>query len=438
MKVTTEPLESRQLSVAIEVDDDRARRAMHQAARQIARQVNIPGFRKGKAPYDVIIQRYGEDAVRQEAADILVNDVYKVALEQHDIDPYGAGKVEDVSLDPFTFKFTVPLAPLVDLAGYRDYRSKPRTVRVYKKEIQQALEEIRDRNAILEPLERPVELGDLATLDIRVHSVHGDEIFNQTGNRVVLDEGDEDLIPGFSAAVVGMKVEDEHSFALPLPDDFPQENMRGQQATFDVKLVQVHKRTLPDIDDDLARVAGNYDTLNELEKDLKEKLRAAAQKEADEAYARDVLEAIVEQASAEYPPVMLEDEIDELVKQLEQTVKRDSHLALEDWLKLQSKGIEDLRAELTPQAEKRVKRALVMGEVVRKEGLVLEEAELDTQIEEISTPWGARAGDVRSSLSTDKGRRALSSRLLGNKAVQRLVEIAKGEAPEPDSGSNEE
>ena len=154
MEITTEPLESCQLRLTIEVDEERTHQAMRHAARQIAKQANIPGFRKGKAPYELIVQRYGEDTVRKEAAEALVETIFREAIEQEKIKSYAPGKLEEIELHPVTFKFTVSLPPTTDPGDYRDYRLKPPKVRVHKKEIRQALEEIRKQNAILEPVER--------------------------------------------------------------------------------------------------------------------------------------------------------------------------------------------------------------------------------------------------------------------------------------------
>jgi len=155
LKITTEQLENRQLHLTIALDEEQTQQAMQRAVRKIAKQVNIPGFRRGKAPYSLVVQRYGEDAVRQEAADAMVETVYQKALEQEEIQPYAPAALEEITLDPITFEFTISLRPTVDIGDYRDYRLKPPSVRIYKKEVQQSLEELRGQNAILELAERP-------------------------------------------------------------------------------------------------------------------------------------------------------------------------------------------------------------------------------------------------------------------------------------------
>jgi trigger factor len=438
LKIATEPLENRQLQLTIEVDEERAQQAMRRVARQIAQQINIPGFRKGKAPYELIVQRYGEDTVRQEAIEMLAEVVYREALKQEDIKPYASATLDEVVLHPVTFKFTVPLPPTVELGDYRDYRLKPRKVRVYKKEVQQALEQIREQNAILESIDRPVALDDGVVMDLVGRTAEGVEFLTADDVRILLDAESTDPAPGFAEAIVGMEVGEERTFTLTLPVDFPQEELQGQEAKFTVRMTEVYESTLPELDDDLARTVGNFDSLEALEKQVREQLRQVAQEKTDEEYTTQVLETILEQAQVAYPPGMLENTLDEAVEEFERAVKHEARLTLEDYLHLRGQTTEDLREELEPRAAARLKRGLVLGEITMREGLEVNEEEIGAHIEEVSAPWGARADEVRASLSSDAGRQTVRSRLLADKAVQRLVAIARGEAPEPASAGEQE
>ena len=235
-----------------------------------------------------------------------------------------------------------------------------------------------------------------------------------------------------------METGGERTFALTLPPDFPQEAYRGEEVDFTVKVTEVYNYVKPELDDDLARVAGNYESFEELEQEIREALRTAAEQQAEREYAEQVVADIAEQAHVEYPPVMLERELDELVREVEQSVRREARLSLEDYLRIQGKSLEQFREELTPRAEERLKRGLVLSHVVAQENLEIGEGEVATHIDEVSAPWGSRAEQVRATLETDSGRTAVSSRLLVNKAVERLVTIAKGEfelapADEPES-----
>jgi trigger factor len=436
LNTTTEPLENRQLRLTIEMDEEETNNAMQRAARQISKQVNIPGFRKGKAPYDLILQRFGEDTVRKEAAEALIERVYDEALKEEEIEPFAPASLEELELDPITFTFTVPLPPTVDLGDYRDYRLKYKQPKVSKKQVQETLEDIRLQNAILELVERPVEMGDGAV--VRLLATAGEEeVLKGDQIHVMVEAGSSHPVPGFSEAIVGMAAGDERTFTLTLPDDFPREELRGQEAEFSVKMVEVYDQTIPELDDDLARTVGNFDSLKELEKQVKEQLLQAAQQEADQEYAEQVIEDVLKDAQIEYPPMLLEEELDDIVKEYERIIKRDAKLSLEDYLRFQNKTMEDLREESEPSAEKRLKRALLLGEVAESERLDVDEKEIRSQIETMSVPWGVRAEEVRKSLSSDSGQRAVRNRLLANKTVQRLVAIAKGETEKEQVESQE-
>ncbi len=438
MKITTEALPDRQLHMTIEVDEAQTQKAMQSAARQIARQVNIPGFRKGKAPYELIIQRYGEDTVRQEAAEAMVEKAYRDAIKQEEIEPYTPGKLEEVELNPITFQFTIALPPLVNLGDYRNHRLKARQAKVFKKDVQQALEEIRRQNTIFEPVERPVARDDGATINLVGQTLDGVTFLQEEDIRVILEDESDEPAPGFIDAIVGMEADEERTFTLTLPDDFPQQELRGQEAEFAVKMLEVYKSILPNLDDDLARTVGNYDSFKELEKETKEQLRQAMQQQLDQEYTEQVLKDILEQAQIEYPPIMLQEKIDGAVKEFEQAVKRELKLSLEDYLRYQNKTIEQQREEFEPRATSRLRQSLVLSEVIRLEGLAVDEEEINTQIEEIIAPLGPQADQMRKSLNSRENRAAIHSRILAGKAVERLVAIAKGEAPELSSAEEQE
>lgn len=437
MNITTESLENRQLRLIIEMDEEETQNAMQRAARQISRQVNIPGFRKGKAPYNLILQRFGEDTVRKEAAEALIGKVYDEALKEKEIEPYASASLDELELDPIAFTFTVPLPPTVDLVDYRDYRLKHKQPKISKKQVQEALEDIRMQNAILELVERPVAMGDGAVIRL-LATIGEEELIKGDQVHVMLEADSTYPAPGFSEAMVDMAAGDERTFTLTLSDDFPRDDLQGREAEFSVKMMEVYNQTIPELDDDLARTAGNYDSLKELEKQIKEQLRQAAQQKADQEYTDQVIEDILKNAQIEYPPVLLEREMENTVRQFEQMIRRETKLSLDDYLRFQNKTMEEQREELKPSAEMKLKRALLLGEVAQLEGLDVDMEEIHAQINVMCDPLGLRGEDLRSSLYTDAGKQAIRSRLLANKAVQRLVAIAKGEAEASEEENSEE
>lgn len=440
MNITKESAGERQLSLTIEVDEERVERARRRTAREISREVDIPGFRKGKAPYEVVVQRLGERVFQQELVGVLAEDVYREALEEEDIVPYAPGTLEETTFDPLTLRFTVPLVPTVDLGDYRAYRLEAEDVEIPEDELDEALEAIREQNAVLAPLDRPAAKGDLLVGELVGRTPDGAEFLHEEDARLLLDPEHGPAVPGLVNELIGLAEGEERSFSLVLPDDFEAEELAGQEVTFEIKVEHVYERILPDLDDDLARTVGNFDTFEALEASVRQRLKERERAEIESEYAERVLQDIVDQAEVSYPPVMLEEALQDAIENYEREIERREHMMLEDYLRIKGTSMEALREELRVDVEASLERSLVLGEVVEREGLEVSEEALDVQIVEASERYGDQADELRAALSAPENRRGIRNRMLANQAAERLVAIAKGEAAEqaPDDDGREE
>ncbi|MFO7743089.1 MAG: trigger factor [Anaerolineae bacterium] len=436
MKITTESIGERQVAMTIEVDEERLGRAKQQTAREISREVDIAGFRKGKAPYEVVVQRLGPDAVRQELVNVLAEDVYREALEEEDIVPYAPGTLEQVEFEPLRLQFVVPLTPEVELGDYRSYRREFPEPEVSREMVERALERIQEQNAILNPVDRTAAEGDLLVGSLVGRASGGAVFLDEEEARILLEPGEDEPIPGLVESLVGLEAGEESTFKLTLPTDFAVEELQGEEAEFSVEVENVYERILPELDDDLARTVGKYDSYEELEEDVRNRLRERQQAQAEGEYAEQVLGEVIEEAEVSYPPILLEEALDEAVESYEAEVERREHMMLKDYLRIQGRTMDDVREELAPEVQKSLKRSLVLGEIVEREGLEVSEEELDVEIAESSEKYGERAEEVRAALSTPGRQRNIRNRMLANKAIERLVTIAKGDAAE--SGVGEE
>jgi trigger factor len=426
LKVTTEDLGDRQVMLTIEVDEKRVESTLRGVARRIARQYNIPGFRRGRAPYHVILQRFGREALLQEALEDLGQQVYQDVLKDEELEPYAMASLEDIQLDPLVFKMRVPLQPTVDLGDYRQLRVEPPVASVEEEQISAELERLRQDNVILEPADdRPAAMGDTVTLDVDAE-VDGEPYVHEEGYVLALDVEDQGFTTGFVEQVVGMTVDEEKQFTLTLPSDETQEER--QEATYTVTLQDVKARTLPDLDDDLARTVGDFDTLDELRQDIYDKLEQKAQREADLAYTEEAIEALVAQATIAYPPDLIEDQLNGNVENMEKRLKAQG-LDLDDYIKLSGQTRETFRESLRPQAEKSARRSLVLSELAYQEKLNIAEDEVDARLASLAAAWGEQAGALREVLSSPENVRSVANTLLADKVIQRLVAIVKGEAP---------
>jgi trigger factor len=421
LTVKSEPSGTRQLRLTVDVPEERVQQAMREVARRLARERHIAGFRKGKAPYAVIVQRYGEEAIREMAAEALVDPVYREVIESEGLGPYGATSLEDMELNPLRFVYEVPLMPSVELGDYRALRIKPPKVRVTKKEVREVLEELREEHAILEPAgDRPAKKGDKVYFSVVGSREDGGVFLDDDEAELLLDPDEAFPYPGFQRELVGMREGEERTFQLDAPSG---------KVKFTVRLLELRDRFVPNIDDDLARTVGHFNSLEELEEDIRAYLRKQNEEEAQREYVDKIIDALLKGARIEYPQAALDDEIDDLMEDLEERVQKELRISLEDYIKLTKKSEEELRAELRPRAEENLRRALVLAEVAVAEGIQVTDEEVESYLQSIDLGEGEEGEKRRRQIKDNEAvMTAIRNKLFGDKVIRRLVAIARGEA----------
>jgi trigger factor len=434
LKIETEDLAERQVQLTIEVPDDQIEAAMHRAARRMSQRVKIAGFRPGKAPYAVVLQRYGEEAVFDEAIDALGQDVYRQALEASALDPVAPGALEDVvTRTPLVLRYTVPLAPEIDLGKYRELRLPFAAPAVKDEAVDEVLRGLQQQQALIEPAERPARDSDVVVLDLRgrlADAAEGDGqvLMDERGLSVLVDESTDFPFPGAAVHLLGLAAGEDRQAEYTFPADYRNESMRGRKATFHFHCQAVKSRSVPEWSDDLARTLGEFTDLADLRRKVRESVEAQSLRQAESEYAEKVIEAVVTGSKVDFPPVLLRQEVDDALGDLDRRLK-DQHLSLADYLKIEKKDEASLRQELEPQARRRLQRGLVLGQAVEAESLDVDEAEIDSALEGILEPLAESKDAVRRALDTPAGRRRIRLDLLTDKAVARLVQVARGEAP---------
>lgn len=435
MNINQEPIADRQVVLTIEVDEERMERALRQAARLLSRRVKIRGFRPGKAPYALVARAVGEDNLYEQAMKLLGPKVYEEALAESEIKPYALPPLEVAQRKPPIFRVTLPLLPLAELGDYHAIRMAPQEVTVTNEDEDAILAEIQQDSVQLVPVERPAAAADVLTLSLKVS--HEDQVLLERENLVFdMAKGSADLPPKFGEALLEMERDQEQEFTLTYPADHPDERLAGQAAAIHVTLHEVKERRLPEIDDELARTVGDFESLDELRERIHTNLQTRREFEARERLAEEVLAAVMAQARVEFPPPMVEQELDGMIADQADRLRRGG-LTLKKYLEMEGKGEQDLRDEYRVQARERVRRALVLGKVVELEEIELESGEIEEQAEAIAQRFGERAEEARVALATEESRRSLTSQLLGQKALRRLVEIATSGEETPTASSGE-
>ncbi len=432
MKVTSELLQDCQAALTIEVEDERVQQALRSAARRLANKLNIPGFRKGKAPYNVVLRTVGEEGLYQEMIDELGQQIYREALEESKLEPYGPAQLDDVQLKPLVLKMRVPLQPVVDLGDYRSLRVPYAPPDVSDQAVDEVLKGLQERHAMLELAgEGPVEPGQVAVLTIDgklSRDPDAESIVHENEISLRVDDATDFPFRGFIQYVVGMKVGEEKAFEFVVPQDDEDEELRGKTVYFTVKLEDLKARVIPPLDDALAQTIGDYETLDALRSAVRGSLLQQATRETESKYLDECLNKLVEQARIDFPSQMVEDELDRLIERTRQRLK-EQKMSLDEFLNIKKQTLQEYRAELRPKAEGHVRRGLAMSELAVHEGLRVTRDEVRVAINFISAGYGENADQVRESLSSDESRHSLSLSLLSDKVTARLVSICKGENP---------
>lgn len=454
LTVTTEPLESRQLAMTIEVAEERIDQEMRKAARKIAQQVRIPGFRKGRVPFHILLQFVGREAIIGEFVDELGQDVYKEALEQEGLEPFYIGSLDNVDTEQAVrFHLTIPLPPEVSLGEYRDLRVEEEEVEADEEQIQERVQAILEQNADYVEADRPSQYGDLMTIDLR--GVALDDEGNET-ETVVFDEEDWDVTPdqenpmepaGLDEELVGLSPGEEKSFEIAWPEDSPS-MYAGTTVRFSVK---VHKtqafQTPPEMTDEIAQNFGpDFETAADLLEDLRENALQEAQQRAEAEHVQKVLQELIDMSDLAYPPVAVELEIDRLVRNFDMRVRQMGMQGLQQFLEMSNQTIEDYRESLREDAEKSLQIELALVEFAQRENLKVSDEEFEEHIGNVAGPLPEDAdeeaekvhADTLEMMRADHSRPHVDSEILKDKSVKLLLAIARGEdVPEPDTDDGE-
>jgi len=424
MKVTREKEEDRQVFLRIELEPPEVDQALEQAYRRLVKKANIPGFRQGKAPREVLERYVGKDGLREDALDNLLPEVYEQALKEEKIEAIANPKIEIVQNEPVVFTAVVPLKPTVELGDYRSIRLTPAKVEVTKDQVDAVIEQLRRQHSTWEPVERPVAFEDLVVMDV-TSTVEDKPFLSQPGAQYQVMPNQLSPAPGFADQLVGMKVGEEKEFKLKLPQDYSQPELAGKEASFKVKINEVKQQQLPKLDKEFAQlVSPDLKTMAALRKRLTNNLRLQAEQRTKEEFEEKVVDAVVESSKAEFPPVLVDMEIERLLEQQARWLQ-ESGLGLEEYLSRIKKTGEELREETRPVATKRVTRSLVLNKVAEAEKIEVSDDEVTADLEKL-VQGAEKKAEMKERISSPQVRGSMEQLLATQKTIQRLVEIAGG------------
>jgi trigger factor len=423
MNVTITPAPRSTLTVRVEVPAEKLDAAILEAVRHLSQRTKIAGFRPGKAPRVVVERAVGAAAVLDEAMDHVVQRAYRDALVQNDILPLTPG---DLSVEqgeegkPVIFTATVQVRPEVKIGDYRGFNFKPEIETIDNEKVDKVIEELRDQNASLAPVEdRGARNGDYAVIGYR-GTRDGVPFDGGSAERMPLILGDERLIPGFEAHVVGLKPGESTAFDIDFPDDYPEATLAGKQARFEVDVKELREKVQPPVDDEFARSLGSFADLAALRSEIKQRLERNALDRARHQFADKIIDYASANATLELPDVLVEQEVEIMHDEMRGSLARQG-IEEASYLKVTGKTEADLHADFRPGAEKRVKTLLVLSKVAEAEGLEVDDAEVAAEVNRARERYGSDRRTM-AYFESERGRSFIKSSLRRSRLVEKLVD----------------
>jgi trigger factor len=431
MHVTATPAAKSTVELEIELPPERLDRAIKDAVQHLSRRTRVPGFRPGKAPRAVLERTLGPGAVLDDAVEHLVESAYREALVKEDLLPLTNADVDVVQAEegkPLIFKATVQVRPDVTLGDYRGFNFGPEIETIDDARVDTVVEELRDQNATLTAVEdRGAKDGDYAVIAF-VGTRDGAPFEGGTTERMPLILGQERLIPGFEANLVGLKPGDSTEFDIAFPDDYGETELAGQTVHFAVEVKELREKVLPEVDDDFLHQLGEFDDLGALRTDIRQRLEANALDRARHDFADKIIEYAVANATVELPDVLIDQEVEVMHDEFRGQIARQG-ITEEAYLKVMEKTEADLHEQFRPNAETRVKTLLVLSKVAEAEGVTIDDGAVDA---EVARGRERYAGDPKllGYFESERGRSFIRSTLRRSRVVETIVDAWLVDHPE--------
>lgn len=441
--------EDHSVKLIVEIDQEKMNTYKRRAATKISAKSKVPGFRPGKAPYDIIVRTFGDAAITEQAVDLLIDAEYSAILKEADVNPGASGSLESIdSLEPPKFVFSIPLAPQVELGDYHSIRLPYEWAAPEQKDVDAALEELRQMYAATENVDRAIEVGDYVSVDVKSETTE----LNRTGFAAFVRKEDRDAewpYNGFAKELVGLKAGESKTIKHDLPEDWEVEELKGKSVEIEATVKTVRGVILPDLDDELAKKTGAGDTVDELKDAVKNDVEKRSKDAYDDKYFVDLIEKVKEGATIKFHAHTLEHEGEHVLSDLSDRLAQQS-MDLETYFKMRQTTREKfLEEEVNPVAKKRLERSLILDEIVLKEKVQLDNDALDTEYNNTINGLAMQGIDFSKIRGGKKGAKELSlaiamesaSRVMTRKALETLKAIATGEykpAEEPVAEVTEE
>ncbi len=411
--VSTNKIDNTKYELVIKADADAFEKAIQETYLRSRNRININGFRKGKAPRKMIEQLYGENVFYEDAVNALVNTEVAPAIEETDYELIANPDINVTSInkdDGVTFNVVITVKPEVEISDYKGIEIEKTVNDVTDEDIDRQIQALRERNGRLVTVEdRPAENGDVAVIDFEGFkdgvAFEGGKDFNYE-----LALGSGTFIPGFEEQIVGKKTGEEFTINVTFPENYQMKELAGQPCEFKIKLNEIKTKELPDLDDEFVKDATEFDTLDELKKDMRTKLEEHAAQHAEAEAENKLFETLIEKLDADIPQVMFENKIDEMVRDFEARLSQQG-LNMETYLSYTNMDMDAFRKNFEEQAQKQVKVRLALEKIADLENIEVTDEQAEAEISKMAEQYKMPVERVRS--------------LVGLKAVKNDLRVAE-------------
>jgi trigger factor len=427
VKTTVTELPDSRVRVEAEVMPDEIERSVQRAARAMGRDLRMPGFRKGKVPPPVVIQRMGRETVVDEAVREQIGRWYLDAIDAAGIHPVGDPQLDIGDLpaqgQPLQFSIEIGVRPTATLGDYKGVEAARREAVADDEAVQGELDALRERSARLETVDEPAGEKDFIVMDYR-GTIDGEAFAGGEARDQLIELGSGRLVPGFEEQLVGAKAGDERTVTITFPDDYGAEELSGREAEFAVTVNEVKRKELPALDDDFASDAAGFDTLEELREDIRGKLREADENRVEADFREAVLDAVVEKATVEVPDALVEARAREMWERMIHSLSHQG-ISRENYLRIADKSEEDILAEALPDAAKAIRREAVIAAVIEAEGIEPSDGDVLDALQSSAAREGTTPEKLRDRLEKAGRLDEVKDDLAQRAAVNFLAENAK-------------
>ncbi len=431
MKASWEKTETNTGVLTVETDVEKVNAALDRAFQKVVKKVNVPGFRKGRVPRIVFEQRFGVESLYQDAVDILLPEAYEEAIRQTGIEPVAQPEIDIEQIEKgktFIFKATVTVKPEVKLGEYKglEVEVPEDQFQVTDEDVDQELKQMQKQQGQLEAVEDgEVQSGDRVIIDFDGY-VDGEAFEGGKAEKYTLEVGSGTFIPGFEDQLIGMKPNEEKDVHVTFPEEYHVEKLAGQPAVFKVKLHEIKRLYLPELDDEFAQDVSDFDTLDELKEDIRKRLLEKAESDKENFIRNRLVEEATNNSEMEIPPVMIEREVEQMLKQFEQQLSYQG-LNLENYLQFTGQDEEKLKEQMKDEAEKKIRTDLVIEAISKAEAIEVTDEEVEKEIEELAKQMERDVAEIRRLLG-EGGVERVKEQVLNKKTIDLLVFSSKNAA----------